>query len=72
MSTPTRQDARGLLKELYKPEHLAMYMQNDIIEKFANDWYRQGKLDGVEEYTTGKLVGTVRDVGSVPTPLQKA
>ena len=55
MSAPTKQDASNLLKELYKPEHLGIAVQKNLIEKFVSSWYAQGKQDGVEEYTTGKL-----------------
>ena len=58
MSAATRQDASNLLQELYKPEHLGLYVQTDLIEKFATFWYAQGKRDGVEEYTTGKTKRT--------------
>ena len=57
MSAPIPQAASDLLNELFK--HYWLREQNNLIEKFSPDWYAHGKLDGVEEYTTGKLKGEI-------------
>ena len=76
MSAPTR-EAVERFYQIYtyetdpKPLDSINQVDSEQLFLFVERWYAQGRRDGVEEYTTGKLAGTVRDVESVPTPPRK-
>ena len=53
MSAPTHEEIHLLLYALFGPGVHGTFEY--IVLNRAKAWYRQGKRDGVEEYTTGKI-----------------
>ena len=53
MSAPTQEEIHLLLFALFGPGVHGTFEY--IVLNRAKAWYRQGKQDGVEEYTTGKI-----------------
>ena len=53
MSAPTQEEIHLLLFALFGPDVHPTFEQ--VVLNRARHWYAQGKRDGVEEYTTGKI-----------------